>query len=243
MIEDILRAYCSQEPKKWIQYLPLVEYAYNSSDHRSIGMSPFKALYGQECLAPLNFSDPTIKVEASRQMLEDMEAQTKAIRKDIQAAQDRQKHYADKKRSERIFKEGDMVFLRVRPKKSNLSLGKYKKLSQRYCGPYEIIKVVSDQAYKLKLPQNLKVHNVFHVSLLKPYVPSPDHLLDIEQIVLPSQGVLELQPDYILETRERKLRNRMISEHLVKWKDYPEEDATWEDETTLSRDYPQLFLR
>ena len=136
-----------------------------------------------------------------------------------------------------------MVFLRDRPKKSTLSLGKYKKLSQIYCGPYEIIKVVSDQAYKLKLPQNLKVHNVFHVSLLKPYVPSPDHLLDIEQIVLPSQGVLELQPDYILETRERKLRNRMISEHLVKWKDYPEEDATWEDETTLSRDYPQLFLR
>ncbi|MCO5601714.1 hypothetical protein L7F22_055837 [Adiantum nelumboides] len=99
VIEDILRAYCSQEPRKWVPYLPLVEYAYNSFDHRSIGMSPFKALYGQECIAPLNLSDPTIKVEASKQMLDEMEAQTKAIRKDIQAAQDRQKHYADKDRS------------------------------------------------------------------------------------------------------------------------------------------------
>ena len=86
VVEDILRAYFNREPKKWIQYLPLVEFAYNSSYHQSIGMSPFKALYGQDCLAPKNFSDPTIRVEASRQMVEEMEAQTKAIRKDIQAA-------------------------------------------------------------------------------------------------------------------------------------------------------------
>ncbi|MCO5575354.1 hypothetical protein L7F22_029154 [Adiantum nelumboides] len=211
VIEDILRAYCSQEPRKWIQYLPLVEYAYNSFDHRSIGMSPFKALYGQECIAPVNFSDPTIKVEALKQMLDEMEAQTKAICKDIQAAQDRQKHYADKDRSERTFKLGD--------------------------------RVINDQAYKLRLPPNLKVHDVFHVSLLKPYVPNPDQILDVEQIVVPAQGVFELQPDYILETRERKLRNRSIIEHLVKWKDFPEEDATWEDEITLQKDYPDLSLR
>ncbi|MCO5594099.1 hypothetical protein L7F22_048120 [Adiantum nelumboides] len=89
VIEDILRAYCSQEPRKWVQYLPLVEYGYNSFDYRSIGMSPFKALCGQECIAPLNFSDPIVKVEASKQMLDEMEAQTRAIRKDIQVAQDR----------------------------------------------------------------------------------------------------------------------------------------------------------
>ena len=89
VIEDILRAYCSREPKKWIQYLPLAEYAYNSSYHTSIDMTPFKALYGQDCLSPLNLSDPTIRVEASKQMLEDMDQQVKAVRKDIQAAKDR----------------------------------------------------------------------------------------------------------------------------------------------------------
>ncbi|MCO5563659.1 hypothetical protein L7F22_017306 [Adiantum nelumboides] len=201
-------------------------------------MSPFKALYGQECIAPLNFSHPTIKVEASKQMLDEMEAQTKTIRKDIQAAQDMQKHYANKDRSERIFKLGDKVFLQVKPKRSNLSLGKFQKLSPRYCESYEIVKVISDQAYKLQLPPNLKVHDVFHVNLLKPYVPNPDQNLDAKQIVVLAQGVLELQPNYILETRERKLRNRSIIEHLVKWKDFPEEDATWEDEITLQKDYP-----
>ncbi|MCO5606459.1 hypothetical protein L7F22_060647 [Adiantum nelumboides] len=145
VIEDIFKAYCLQEPRKWVQHLPLVEYAYNSFDHRSIGMSPFKALYKQECIAPLNFLDPTIKVETSKQMLDEMEAQTKAIRKDIQAAQDRQKHYGDKDKSERIFKLGNRVVLRVKPKQSNLSLGKFKKLSPKYCRPYEIVKVVKDQ--------------------------------------------------------------------------------------------------
>ncbi|MCO5590556.1 hypothetical protein L7F22_044527 [Adiantum nelumboides] len=131
VVEDILRAYCSREPKKWIQFLPLVEFAYNSSFHTSIGMSPFNALYGHECVSPLNFSDPTIRVEASKKMLEEMEEQTKAIRQDIQVAKDRQKHYADQKRSYRTFKQRDKVFLRVRQNISNLSLGKFKKLSPR----------------------------------------------------------------------------------------------------------------
>ncbi|MCO5614411.1 hypothetical protein L7F22_068692 [Adiantum nelumboides] len=175
-------------------------------------MSPFKALYRQECIAPLNVSDPTIKVEASKQILDEMEAQTKPICKDIQATQDRLEHYADKDRSEITFKLGDKV-------------------------------INDDQAYKLQLPPNLKVHDVFHVSLLKPYVPNLDQLLDAEQIVVLSQGILKLQPDYILEMRKRRLRNRNIIKHLVKWKDFPKEDATWEDQVTLQKDYPDLPLR
>ena len=46
VIEDMLRSYCNQQPRMWLKYLPLVEFAYNSSHHRSLGMSPFKALYG-----------------------------------------------------------------------------------------------------------------------------------------------------------------------------------------------------
>ena len=98
-------------------------------------MSPFKSLYGQECLTPLKWTDPMIRIQSSKEMLDEMQQQTDLIRLDIKAAQDRQKAYADAKRSERIFEEGDMVFLRVRPKRSTLSLGKFKKLSARYCGP------------------------------------------------------------------------------------------------------------
>ena len=148
-------------------------------------------------------------------MIEEMIEQTRAICKDIQAAQDRQKHYADLRRSEREFKPGDKIFLRVRPKRSTLSLGKYKKLSPRYCGPYEVVKKIGAMAYKLKLPAHLKVHDVFHVNLLKPYIPDPAHVLNDEQIVMPTQNTLEIQPDCILDTRERTLRNRTLKEHLV----------------------------
>lgn len=79
-------------------------------------------------LIPLNYSDPTISVEAYKLMIEDRSKQSGGIRKDIQIAYDRQKHYDDASLSELIFKEGGMIFLRVRTKRSTLSLGgKYKK--------------------------------------------------------------------------------------------------------------------
>ena len=102
-----------------------------------------------------------------------------------------------------------MVFIRVRPKRSSLSLGKYKKLSPRYCGPYLITKKVGDLAYELLLPPHLKVHNVFHVSLLKKYVPSPNHVLEDEILTSSTQGQMELQPEEILGVREKILRNRI----------------------------------
>ena len=58
-------------------------------------MSPFKALYGQECLTPLKWTDPLIKVQISKDMLDEMQTQTDLIRQEIKAAQDRQKSYAE----------------------------------------------------------------------------------------------------------------------------------------------------
>ena len=57
IIEDMLRAYCGREPSKWIQYLPLVEFAYNASYQSSIDMTPFKALYRH---GPLSFIDTVL---------------------------------------------------------------------------------------------------------------------------------------------------------------------------------------
>ena len=57
VIEDMLRAYCGQQPQLWLKFLPLIEFAYNSSHHQSLGMSPFKDLYGKDCLVPYRFAD------------------------------------------------------------------------------------------------------------------------------------------------------------------------------------------
>ena len=68
----MLRAYCMREPNKWTCYLYLVEFAYNASYHRSIGMSSFQALSGQECFTPLKWTDPMIQVQAVKEMLDEM---------------------------------------------------------------------------------------------------------------------------------------------------------------------------
>ena len=58
-----------------------------------------------------------------------------------------------------------------------------------------------------------------------------DHQL--AQTMLPSlddEGRVILEPEGILSTRERKLRRRTLKEYLIKWKDLPEEEASWETE-------------
>ena len=80
VIEDMLRSYCNQEPRLWLKFLPFVEFAYNSSVHRSLGMSPFKALYGQDCLVPYKFADPNLHVGVAKNTLEKMDRQVQIIR-------------------------------------------------------------------------------------------------------------------------------------------------------------------
>ena len=96
-----------------------------------------------------------------------------AIKKSLKKASDRQNSYANLHRSSCTFQIGDKIFLRVKPKRSSLKLGKCRKLSFRYCGPFEILRRMGEQSYKLALPLHLHVHDVFHVSLLKKYVPNP----------------------------------------------------------------------
>ena len=76
------------------------------------------------------------------------------------------------------------MFLRVKPKRSSLQLGKYKKLTYCYGGPYEILRRIGEQSYELALPPHLHVHNVFHVSLLQTYVANPDHVLNLDDTIL-----------------------------------------------------------
>jgi hypothetical protein len=58
---------------------------------------------------------------------------------------------------------------------------------------------------------------------------------------LDEEGHLVLVPEEIIDVRERRLRNRVIKEYLVRWKDLPAEDATWENEQILQHPGLQLL--
>ncbi|KAL5544529.1 hypothetical protein UlMin_008313 [Ulmus minor] len=174
-----------------------------------------------------------------------MESTTEAIkliRERMKTAQDRQKSYADKRRRPLEFQVGDSVFLKIAPMKGVMRFGKRGKLSPRYIGPFEILEKVGKVAYRLALPPDLSsVHNVFHVSILKKYVPDPTHVLEHEPIEVHEDLTYEEQPVQILDRKEKTLRNKAIPLVKVLWRNHKVEEATWEREDEMRVKYPHLF--
>jgi hypothetical protein len=112
-------------------------------------------------------------------------------------------------------------------RQSSLKRSGAEKLKPRFYGPYRVIRRVGEVAYELELPEGSKIHNVFHVSCLKKAVGQQINTSE-ELPPLDEEGQLELVPEEVLEQRERRLRNRVIRECLVRWRGLPVEDATWE---------------
>jgi hypothetical protein len=100
------------------------------------------------------------------------------INLNLKITRDRKKSYAGKGKIPRYFRVREHVYLKVRPKKSSLKLGSCPKLTPRYSAPFEILTSTGLVAFELALAASIKSHNMFHVSLLKKYVPDPNHIID-----------------------------------------------------------------
>ena len=164
------------------------------------------------------------------------------IRKHLQAAQDRQRSWADGKRRPLEFVIGDLVFLKISPTRGVIRFGSKGKLSPRYIGPFEVVKRIGAVAYKLALPPSLAgVHDVFHVSQLRKYVPDEKHILDYSELTLRPDLTYAVQPVAILDRREKVLKNKVISLVRVAWDPNSPGDSTWELEEEVREKYPYLF--
>ncbi|XP_074299352.1 uncharacterized protein LOC141630429 [Silene latifolia] len=144
-------------------------------------------------------------------MIQEMVEQVQIIRQKMRAAQDRQKSYADARRSDISFKVGEKVLLRVSPMKRVMRFRKRGKLSQKFIGPYEILDRVGEVAYRLTLP------------------PALARLTYIET------------PKEILDRKVRKTRHGETALVKVLWTNHKAEEATWETEAAMRESYPHLF--
>ncbi|WRX21059.1 Reverse transcriptase domain - like 10 [Theobroma cacao] len=200
-LEDMLRA-CVIDFIGWDRHLPLVEFAYNNNFQSSIGMAPYEALYGRKCRTPLCWDEVGERKLFNVELINLTNDKVKVIRERLKTAQDRQKNYSDRRRKYLKFEVEDKVFLKVSPWKAG---------NLRYIGPFRIVERIGPVAYKLELPLELdQIHNVFHVSMLKKYVPDPSHILETPPIELHEDLKFEVQPVRFLDRKDQVLRNKSI---------------------------------
>ncbi|XP_066159624.1 uncharacterized protein [Oryza sativa Japonica Group] len=235
ILEDMLRACALDFGGAWDKSLPYAEFSYNNSYQSSLQMAPFEALYGRKCRTPLFWDQTGERQLFGTEVLTEAEEKVRTVRERLRIAQSRQKSYADNRRRELTFEAGDYVYLRVTPLRGVHRFQTKGKLAPRFVGPYRILERRGEVAYQLELPSNMVgIHDVFHVSQLKKCLRVPEEQASSEHIDIQEDLTYVEKPICILETSERRTRNKVIKFCKVQWSHHSEEEATWEREDELS---------
>nr|ABA93462.1 retrotransposon protein, putative, Ty3-gypsy subclass [Oryza sativa Japonica Group] len=242
ILEDMLRACALDFGGAWDKSLPYAEFSYNNSYQASLQMAPFEALYGRKCRTPLFWDQTGERQLFGTEVLAEAEEKVRIIRERLRIAQSRQKSYADNRRRELTFEAGDYVYLRVTPLRGVHRFQTKGKLAPRFVGPYKILERRGEVAYQLELPSNMiGIHDVFHVSQLKKCLRVPEEQADSEHIDIQEDLTYVEKPVRILDTSERRTRNKVTRFCRVQWSHHSEEEATWEREDELKAAHPHLF--
>ena len=211
VLEDMLRGCVLDFPGNWDRYILLMEFAYNNSYQSSIGMAPYEALYGRRCRTPMCWTEMNEHKIIGPELVKDTEEKVQIIQQRLKATCDRKRSYANLKRKDIEYEVGDKVFLKVSPWKKILHFGRNGKLSPRFIGPYEILERIGPVVYRLALPLELaKLHDVFHVSMLRRYRSDPSHILPAQDIQVQEDFTFDEEPKAILDREIRQLRNKQV---------------------------------
>jgi len=192
-----LRCITGDRPRAWLEWLPWAEYCYNTSYHSALRTSPFQVVYGRPPPALLPYTAGSSRTDAIDALLQNRDDFLADVRARLLQAQEYAKRHYDRTHHALEFQVSDWVWLRIlhRPTQSLLP-GRRGKLSPRFAGPYQIVERIGEVAYRLSLPARARIHNVFHVGVLKPFRGPPPSTPP----ALPPlhQGRRLLQPDQAL---------------------------------------------
>jgi len=129
-------------------------------------------------MTTISWDNHVDRIMVGLEMLQEMERMLKGVHLNLKEPQDREKQYDDLKMRHQEFKIGEDVYLKFKARRSYLKLGNCYKLVPRFVVPFEILTLIRPMTYQLKLPTNLKVHNGFHISLLKSYIHDTNHIIN-----------------------------------------------------------------
>jgi hypothetical protein len=216
-LEQYLRSYVNYQQDNWVTLLPLAQFAYNSSHNESTKCSPFFANYG---------FDPEIhrasrhgrEVPKAYKQAKELKALHQELRQELAFTQGRMAQYYNQKRLKGpTFERGDKVYLirkNIKTKRPS------DKLDHKKLGPFEVTKRVSDSNYELRLPTTMRIHPIFHISLLEP-APRNARLQEKIEVDAP-------EGEYEVETILSSRKQGTVTQYLIKWLGYDDSENTWE---------------
>ncbi|GBG89455.1 hypothetical protein CBR_g49245 [Chara braunii] len=238
---DILRKIV-RDNQQWDLHLAHAEIAYNHAVSPATGMSPYYCDLGYHPRVPADFLRPSqMHPDTSCPTLDDWVAHMTSIMKTahehIAASQTRMAASANRSRMDHPFKVGDDVLIDARH--LQLEADTLRKFRHRFFGPCRILQTVGSDttskpvSFRVKLSDYLRqarVHDVYHVSLLRPYRRPSERFAGLPY---------ERPPPIMVDGHEEFLVSDIIGrrvtddnsphvEYLVRWKGYPNEEATWE---------------
>ncbi|QRW26785.1 Retrotransposable element Tf2 protein [Rhizoctonia solani] len=207
-IEFYLRSYVAADHLDWASWLPLAEYAYNNAKHSATGKTPFELVYGRNpVMNPMERSG--IHPENDKGKM----AGTKGVIPEYSIG-------------EKVWLDAKNVEIR-----SNSN-----KLDPKRLGPFKITEKISSHAYRLELPETMKIHDVSYVGLLSKVHESPSQPLPERPPPETIEGEEEYEVEQIIDSKQQK--GKWF--YLIKWKGYGPEDNSWEPEELLEHSQEEI---
>ena len=241
-LEQYLRAFVADRPSKWVNFLPWAELALNCFHHEGLGTSPFTALYGRDppsliAAAPSAETTPDVAL-----MIRQRGELIVLLRKNLERAQQRMRVAANKHRRDVEFEAGEMVLLKLQMyRQHSVARPLSTKLARRFYGPFKVLERIGQVAYRLKLPEGNRVHDVFHVSLLKPFVVSENRVAE----ALPAKfarGRPVVRPCRVRDRRTVWRNGETVEELLLESGDDGGDQPSWEPREVVHSRFPDLLL-
>ena len=222
-VEQYLRLFVNHRQDDWAEWLALAEFCHNNRIQASTRQTPFMLNSGRH---PRMGTEPfrDSPMESVDNFVKNMQkAREEAEAALTKAADDMARFYDQNKGDSISYKVGDMVWLDGKDLRTDRPS---KKLEDKRYGPYKITKVVSPNAYELKLPPSMKIHPVFNTVKLRPFYP--DNISGRKRPSRPPPIIQGENPEWEVEYIKDSRLYRGNLQYLIKWKNYPQEESTWE---------------
>ncbi|KAH0709565.1 hypothetical protein KY284_010992 [Solanum tuberosum] len=179
-MEQYLRCFVVDALTKWVAMFPWAEYLYNTAYQSSAGMTPFRVLYGRDPPTVDRYILGSSASEMIEAYLVDRDEALTLLQANLARAQNWMKGLADKSQRELNYQVGERVYVKLKPYRQNVvRLHQHPKLRKRYIRAFKILKRIGDVAYKVELPDDARIHPIFHISMLKRCMGNP-----VQQITL-----------------------------------------------------------